>query len=243
MALETATYISQLVAANPTGADPIANADDHLRMIKQVLQNTFPNLSGPVSMNQSQLNTAMPIGGIIMWSGASIPSGWALCNGQTVARSDGAGNITTPSLLDKFPTCAGGSYAVGATGGVATVALSVAQLPPHNHTANTDTQGNHTHHVTGNTGGAGAHSHSLPNNGSVQAGSDNGGAMSPVSTGYGSGRNQNPTDPVGDHGHYFEVDTWAAGNHAHNVFVGSTGSGAAIENRPPFQALYFIMKV
>ena len=39
-------------------------------------------------------NSGMPAGGIIMWSGtiASIPAGWALCNG-----SNG-----TPDLTDKF---------------------------------------------------------------------------------------------------------------------------------------------
>lgn len=47
MALETATYIADLDPANPPGTDPVAQADDHLRMIKQVLQNTFPNQTEP----------------------------------------------------------------------------------------------------------------------------------------------------------------------------------------------------
>jgi hypothetical protein len=243
MALETATYISGLVPANPIGADPIAQADDHIRLIKSTLKTTFPNITGPVTLNQAQLNAAAPIGAIIMWHQASLPSGWVLCNGQTVAKSDGSGNIITPDLRDRFAVCAGGSYPVTSVGGAALYNLSTAQLPSHAHTGTTDAQGNHTHHVTGNTGGAGGHSHTLPNLGSVQAGSDNGGANVPVNTGYGSGRLMAPTDPVGDHGHYFEVDTWAAGNHAHNFTTSSVGSGQAIDNRPPFFGLYFIMKV
>lgn len=39
MSLETATKISELVASNPTGTDPKSQGDDHLRMIKAVLQN------------------------------------------------------------------------------------------------------------------------------------------------------------------------------------------------------------
>ena len=43
MSLETATYISQLNGANPTGTDPKSEGDDHLRMIKNVLKTQFPN--------------------------------------------------------------------------------------------------------------------------------------------------------------------------------------------------------
>jgi hypothetical protein len=47
MALETATYISNLTATNPTGGDVVAQGDDHLRLIKGVLQATFPVASRP----------------------------------------------------------------------------------------------------------------------------------------------------------------------------------------------------
>jgi hypothetical protein len=39
MSLESATKISELVPSNPQGSDPKSHGDDHLRMIKQVLQN------------------------------------------------------------------------------------------------------------------------------------------------------------------------------------------------------------
>ena len=46
MGLEVATYISSLVTSNPVGgADQKAQGDDHLRLIKSVLQSTFPNAS------------------------------------------------------------------------------------------------------------------------------------------------------------------------------------------------------
>ena len=65
----------------------------------------------------------IPIGGIIMWSGAiaNIPTGWALCNGITNG---------TPDLRNKFIVGAGSVYAVAAIGGTAD-----AVVPEHNHSA------------------------------------------------------------------------------------------------------------
>lgn len=45
MGLETASYISELQPANPDPTDLVSQGDDHIRMIKEVLQNNFPNLS------------------------------------------------------------------------------------------------------------------------------------------------------------------------------------------------------
>lgn len=59
MGLEVATYINQLVTTNPVGAsDPVSQGDDHLRLLKTVLKNTFPNLTGAMTMTQAQLNAA-----------------------------------------------------------------------------------------------------------------------------------------------------------------------------------------
>ncbi|KKM61791.1 hypothetical protein LCGC14_1528190 [marine sediment metagenome] len=46
MGLESATFISELVASNPVGGvDDYATADDHLRLIKAVLKGQFPNFT------------------------------------------------------------------------------------------------------------------------------------------------------------------------------------------------------
>src|SRR5262245_42273670 len=45
MGLETATFIQGLDVANPGSTDPRKQGDDHLRLIKNVLKNTFPNAS------------------------------------------------------------------------------------------------------------------------------------------------------------------------------------------------------
>ena len=56
MALESATYISDLVITNPTGADSKSTSDDHHRLIKSTLKATFPNVTGAVTATHSQLN-------------------------------------------------------------------------------------------------------------------------------------------------------------------------------------------
>lgn len=60
MALETATYINQLVSTNPLGSDPVASGDDHIRLIKSAVKATFPNITGPVSLTQADLNGKVP---------------------------------------------------------------------------------------------------------------------------------------------------------------------------------------
>lgn len=59
MALETGTFISDLVATNPTGSDPLAFADDHLRLVKSTIKNTFPNVSGAVTKTHTEINDAL----------------------------------------------------------------------------------------------------------------------------------------------------------------------------------------
>jgi len=44
MPVETASYISQLVPANPASDDALATTQNHLQLIKTVLQTQFPNL-------------------------------------------------------------------------------------------------------------------------------------------------------------------------------------------------------
>ena len=116
---------------------------------------------------------------------------------------------------------AGGSRAVGVTGGAETVTLTVGQLPAHNHT------------FSGTTGQDGGHSHSYfdahfaeccPND--KLFGSDEGGDWDNSAKG-----TTRTTSAVADHTHSFSGTT------------SSVGSGSAIDKLPPFYVLAYIMRI
>lgn len=56
MALETGTYIDSLNALNPVSTDGLAQADDHLRLIKSTVKATLPNVTGAVTATHTELN-------------------------------------------------------------------------------------------------------------------------------------------------------------------------------------------
>ena len=97
---------------------------------------TSPGTAGNVLVSNGTAWTsgvAFVTGMIMMWSGsiASIPTGWALCDGTN----------GTPNLTDRFVIGAGSTYAVATTGG-----SKDAIVVSHTHTAtSTVTDPGHTH--------------------------------------------------------------------------------------------------
>ncbi len=180
-----------------------------------------------IEMTQNNGPGVVPQGGIIMWSGSitNIPAGYALCNG----------NNGTPDLRNRFVVGAGGGYSVGNTGGTNEVSLTQGETPlrSHNHAVNitTSNNGNHDHNsgISVNQNDANEVSayagHGL-GRGSSQPRQVNG-------TGSASMRNYSKTE--------------AAGSHTHNV-NGNTSTSfdntvQPHENRPPFYAVAYIMKL
>lgn len=242
-------------------------------------QNAGTGTSGQVltSNGASALPTwQAPVSGfsagmILLWSGtiATIPSGWALCNG-----SNG-----TPDLRDRFVIGAGSTYVVNATGGAANVTLSTVNLPSHTHSfsgsGTTDaTNIDHTHSFSATSSGQSqththtatstvsdpGHSHTvgINNNAEPQPDGFAAGNREPnpgtvyflptnsVSTGIGV------TTSLGnasvDHTHTVSGTTGSGGgSHTHTFSVsgttGSTGSGTAFSILPPYYALAYIMKL
>ncbi len=97
-------------------------------------------VEGTVTANRFNGFGTIPIGGIIMWSGTTPPSGWAICDG----------NNGTPDLSGRFIMGYGGGLSVGSTGGQSSTSLTVANLPSHSHSkgtlgGTTTVNGNHTH--------------------------------------------------------------------------------------------------
>jgi hypothetical protein len=107
MALENLTgpsvYISALVRTNPAIDDPISQGDDHLRGIKNVTLNTWPNITGPVTVTQSQLNSVT--------SKANIAS--PAFTGTPTAPTAAPGTNTTQLATTAFAKAAAESAGIG----------------------------------------------------------------------------------------------------------------------------------
>lgn len=56
MGLESGDYIDDLVITNPVGSDDRSTADDHLRLLKKVVKQTFPELDAAVNVSTTEMN-------------------------------------------------------------------------------------------------------------------------------------------------------------------------------------------
>ena len=180
-----------------------------------------PNISG----NGSGLSgiEAFVTGMIILWSGAAnaIPSGFVLCNGSN----------STPDLRGRFVVGYADNdsdYDVGDQAGSKQVTLSTSQLPSHNHSVS----------VSGTTS-----TKSLTGDITKISECYNvAGAATGVFTKKGTGNSpvtgSSSTSPTAG------VDFDASHDHTFSASgtSGNEGSGSAIENRPPYYALCYIMK-
>jgi hypothetical protein len=244
MSIETANYISQWNPAIPADTDPVSETSAILRQVKTVLQNQFTSLgANPVTVTATQINQGVaPFGAIIMFAaGLTVPTGWHVCDGSTVAKSDGSGNVTLPNLVDRFIVGAGNLYSAGSTGGSTTVtptitvggtALSVANLPSSPIVTLHDSGHNHTlhdpghHHTTGVVAG-------VANNGFSISAPWSDPASNPINT---------STNTTG-----ITIDANGTGitltsngtdtPHAH------TASSSTVSTLSPYYALVFIMKI
>ncbi len=96
----------------------------------------------PVIQLPNTVQGGVPQGVIQIWAGtiATIPNGWALCDGL----------LGRPNLLDKFVRGVNTNITnPGITGGVVTVLLTEAQMASHKHTP---TGGAHDHTIPKGTG-------------------------------------------------------------------------------------------
>ena len=56
MTVESAVYINTLNASYPEGSSDAKQGDDHIRLVKSTLLATFPYVTGPVLIGQTELN-------------------------------------------------------------------------------------------------------------------------------------------------------------------------------------------
>lgn len=203
------------------------------------IDSTVHGLAGSLSSLSASVSAITPFivpsGFIGLWSGSagSIPSGWRLCDG-----SNG-----TPDLRDRFIVGAGSDYSPGATGGstsqtpsvsVAAHTLALSEIPYHDHNWS---QTPHNHPGTYDSG----HQHTLD---SIV---DN---LGPFTAGRSFGTAAGALEIANALTDAASAQIVVTADMAQITFNGQGGNGghshgasaSAIDVRPPYYALCFIMK-
>lgn len=244
MALETGTYISDLNSSNPVATDGLAQADDHIRLVKSTIKATLPGLTGAVTSTHTELNTLDGYSGttadLNILSGAAAAgvtsTEFNRLNGVTSSIQTQINNISSvPSGVIMMWSGSNNSIPSGfvlCNGSNGTPDLR-----------NRFIVGSGSSYSTGNTGGANSVTLSIS-----QMPSHNHSASSSVS------------DP--GHSHSFKGATGSSGSGTSSrdsvpetqqtgssttgisvsTSIGNTGGNSSHENRPPYYALAYIMK-
>jgi len=227
MGLETPTFIDDFDITWPLGEDPKSEGDNHIRNIKAVLSNTFQKADGtewdagievdPVDVQ----NGYVPIGGIIIWSGAiasiSALGGsdagtniWRLCNGSngTIDLRDRfvvgayADDASLAKTSIESATPGSGLLQTGGTGNATAITSSSVDLSiTDGHTLTVDEIPSHTHTVP--TAG-----NALTGGGASRISSGGGNTQETSSTGGGSAHTHNISG--GNHSHTVDYPAYFA---------------------------------
>ena len=211
MALETGTHISDLNAANPVSTDGLAQADDHLRLIKSTILASCPNITGAMTATHTILNGldgrvsaiengVHASGKKMLFQQSTGPTGWtkdtthndkALRVVSGTASTGGSVAFTTAFASQNLA----GTISNSVSGSTASYTLTASQIP--------------------------AHSHSMGSNTRVQLGFDNG-------TAYAGRTDANPHGAIT---YSTQNNTGGGRGHSHGVgtlAVSSTFTGTAI---------------
>lgn len=163
------------VVLTPTIGDPGTTNDERVAQHIQSVQRRVSYLEANYRLPEAVLAQGAGVGSMRVTAAAVAASGWLLCQGQAISRTTyaalhavigdafGAGNGTTtfniPDGRGRFVMGSSGSYALGSSGGAASVDLG------HDHNNSTGTSPQATN-STANTGAGSMnptnHTHSIP---------------------------------------------------------------------------------
>lgn len=212
MPLETIDANSTIDELNPDwplgGEDYPDAGDDHIRNIKAVIQQTFPNITGPVLPSQGDINTgSVPSGSNLLFYNSVAPLGWTRVPDITATRGLRVVESTTG----------------GATYGGSHDPVLNDKVPSHTHLVNGNTGNNSSSHShSGNTNYGGVHDHNIGTKTQYDAGTDRTGPAGGNQT----GNSGSYILDDGNHRHSFATGNQSA-NHSHSVNITSNANGSA----------------
>ena len=242
LAIFAAVFIYRTTVVFGVGED--INVDDGTLFVnvsdnRVGVKNKTPGFTLDVSGDVNSTNkireggfALIPFGTIVMWTGSTAPSGWALCDGTN----------GTPDLRGRFVLSQGQGSGltnrlINQVGGAETHTLTVQEMPSHTHTGTTALAGTHTHTI--NDPG---HTHTQT---TVNDDYNNSGSYpdltKPSYPNYDSSGTNTWTDTINSSTTGITINS--AGEHSHTFTTNSTGGGQAHNNMPPFYALAYIMKL
>jgi microcystin-dependent protein len=218
-----------------TSSDVVANQAatatqyNNLRTdLKDFLDTIFTNPSA----GEWNLNSLLPKGAINIWSTASAPDGWLLCDGSSLLRASYAAlfavigttygsvdgtHFNLPNLKGRVVVGLNASETefdgLGELGGEKTHQLTEAELAAHTHS-------NNQHNHGGATGGTQLNP--------SQTGQTSGGSARRIDT-------QNLTGTIADTSHQHSIT-------AESITINNAGSNTAHNNLQPYMALNYIIK-
>ena len=147
MGLETGSTISSFITSNPTSSDPVNQGDDHLRLIKSVLQAQFPGGGGlgyatAITTTEAELIALHGLTNYYFASGTRMPFAQAAApTGWTQDTTDNATN----RMLRVVNTAGNG------VGGSDSPIVNSTTMVAHTHTFTGSALAVHTHTDSGHT--------------------------------------------------------------------------------------------
>lgn len=179
----------------------------------------YNNGSTPFVLNFiAKKELSCPVGSIVAFYTRDIPENWLLCDGQSIDEKlypelyHLLQHENVPDLRNRFLVGAGNNYPLGSTGGQDSVILQTSQIPAH------------THHITG-----------------IQSNNE---PFKDVDLGWMRREEMHGVYGTDRTVYYYKNDKFDTKffNTKTSTPIQSTGEGSSHENRPPYHAVYYIIK-
>jgi hypothetical protein len=225
-------YINSLIPDWPTGSDFPSDGDDHIRGIKNVLKQTFPKLTGPITLTQDEINSGSKLlepGTVCLFYQNKAPTGWQRVN---------------PSVGNRMIIITSGG--AGLEGGGPDEPTFNNKTPYHNHLVSGGTGVENANHSHGVTLAGGDHQHVYRTSRTwVKLYIASGGG--PWNLVHGNNVNDGYATEgggTGNGGHYHTGNTTGiSNNHAHAVNIASQPNAGAANWTPRWTACILARRV